>query len=148
VIHVRRHPIDAGVSNFFQRFSAGQGFSTRLDWIGARTRQIADSMQIWKTALDLPILDVSYERLVADPETEARRLVAFAGLDWDPACLEPERTQRSVLTASQWQVRQPIYRGSVDRWRRYEPWLGPMIEAMGGFAWIDREVAASSGQSR
>jgi tetratricopeptide (TPR) repeat protein len=148
VIHVRRHPLDAGVSNFFQRFSAGQGFSTRLDWIGARTRQIADSMEIWKTALDLPILDVSYERLVADPETEARRLVAFAGLDWDPACLEPERTQRSVLTASQWQVRQPIYRGSVDRWRRYEPWLGPMIEAMGGFAWIDREVAASSGEGR
>lgn len=148
VIHVRRHPLDAGLSNFFQRFSAGQGFSTRLDWIGVRTRQIADSMVIWKQALDLPVLDVSYEKLVADPEAVSRQVIAFAGLEWSPACLEPQRTQRSVLTASQWQVRQPIYRGSVDRWKPYEQWLGPMIEAMGGFEWIDREVAAISGESR
>ena len=145
IIHVRRHPLDVGVSNFFQRFSDGQGYSTRLDWIGVRTRQIADSMAIWKQALDLDILDVSYEKLVTDTEAEARRLVAFTGLDWDPACLEPQRTSRSVLTASQWQVRQPIYRRSMARWKRYEPWLGPMIEAMGGFEWIDREVAAISG---
>ncbi len=145
IVHVRRHPLDVGVSNFFQRFSAGQGYSNRLDWIGIRTRQIADSMAIWKQALDLEILDVSYEKLVTDTEMEARRLVAFAGLDWDPACLEPQRTSRSVLTASQWQVRQPIYRRSMARWMRYEPWLGPMIEAMGGFEWIDREVEAISG---
>ncbi len=145
IVYVRRHPLDVGVSNFFQRFSVGQGFSTRLDWIGARTRQIADSMALWKEALDLSILDVSYEKLVADPATEARRLVAFAGLEWNDACLEPQRTSRSVLTASQWQVRQPIYRGSVARWKRYEPWLQPMIDAMGGFDWIDREVAAISG---
>jgi len=145
VVHVRRHPLDVGVSNFFQRFSAGQGYSNRLDWIGLRTRQVADSMQLWKQVLDLDVLDVSYEKLVADPETQSRRLIAFAGLDWSPACLEPQRTQRSVLTASQWQVRQPIYTGSVARWKRYEPWLGPMIEAMGGPEWIDREVAAILG---
>ena len=145
IVHVRRHPLDVGVSNFFQRFSSGQGYSNRLDWIGIRTRQIADSMAIWKQALDLEILDVSYEKLVTDTEMEARRLVAFAGLDWDPACLEPQRTSRSVLTASQWQVRQPIYRRSMARWMRYEPWLGPMVEAMGGFEWIDREVEAISG---
>jgi hypothetical protein len=142
VVYVRRHPLDTGISNFFQRFSAGNGHSTRLDWIGARTRQIADSMVVWKRALDLPILDVSYEKLVADPEGESRRLMEFAGLDWTDECLEPQRTQRSVMTASQWQVRQPIYRGSVDRWKQYEPWLAPMIEAMGGFAWIDGEVDA------
>src|SRR6185312_10489048 len=101
VIHVRRHPLDTGVSNFFQRFSSGQGFSTRLDWIGIRTRQVADSMAIWKGALDLPILDVSYEKLVADPEPEARRLVAFADLDWTDACLTPEKATSSVRTASQ-----------------------------------------------
>ena len=145
VIHVRRHPLDAGVSNFFQRFSAGQGYSTRLDWIGTRTRQIADSMVLWKQALDLPVLDVGYENLVTDPEAQARRIIDFAGLNWTPEILLPERTQRSVLTASQWQVRQPIYRGSVSRWTRYERWLGPMIEAMGGRAWIDREAAAISG---
>jgi hypothetical protein len=59
--------------------------------------------------------------------------------------LEPERTARAVLTASQWQVRQPIYRGSVGRWKRYEPWLEPMIEAMGGFTWIDRDLEAGLG---
>jgi tetratricopeptide (TPR) repeat protein len=145
VIHVRRHPLDTGVSNFFQRVTVGQGHSNRLDWIGARTRQIADSMVIWRQALDLPVLDVSYEKLVTDPEAQSRRILDFAGLEWTPDCLEPERTQRSVFTASQWQVRQPIYRSSLGRWTRYEPWLGPMIEAMGGFAWIDREVDAISG---
>jgi tetratricopeptide (TPR) repeat protein len=148
IVHVRRHPLDTGVSNFFQRFSHGQGFSTRLDWTGMRIRQIADSMAIWKRALDLPVLDLSYEQLVANPEAQSRRLVAFAGLDWTDACLEPQSLERSVLTASQWQVRQPINQGSVARWRRYERWLGPMIEAMGGFAWIDAEVAASSGEGR
>jgi len=143
VVHVRRHPLDTGVSNFFQRFSSGQGYSTRLDWIGIRIRQVADSMEVWKQALDLPILDVSYEKLVADPESEARRLVAFAGLDWTDACLTPEKAERSVLTASQWQVRQPINTASVARWTRYEPWLGPMIAAMGGMAWVDKEVAAA-----
>jgi len=143
VVHIRRHPLDTGVSNFFQRFSSGQGYSTRLDWIGVRTRQVADSMEIWKRALDLPILDVSYEKLVADPDREARRLVAFAGLDWTEACLTPEKAARSVLTASQWQVRQPINTASVARWTRYEPWLEPMIAAMGGMAWVEKEVAAA-----
>ena len=144
VVHVRRHPLDTGVSNFFQRFSSGQGFSTRLDWIGTRTRQVADSMEIWKRALDLPILDISYEKLVADPDTEARRLVAFAGLEWNDACLTPEKANRSVLTASQWQVRQPINAASVARWTRYEPWLPPVIDAMGGMAWVEKEASFSN----
>jgi tetratricopeptide (TPR) repeat protein len=145
VVHVRRHPLDVGVSNFFQRFSDGQGFSNRLDWIGRRTRQTADSMAIWKRALDLPALDVSYERLVAEPETEARRIAEFAGLEWTDAMLAPDRDNRPVHTASVWQVRQPIYTTAVARWRRYEPWLGPMIEAMGGMAWVEQEAAAISG---
>ncbi|MEP7239645.1 MAG: sulfotransferase [Devosia sp.] len=140
VVHVRRHPLDTGISNFFQRFEGGQGFSNRLDWLGARTRQVADSMAIWKTALDLPILDLHYEALVADPDGEARRLVAFAGLEWTDACLAPEAGQRSVRTASQFQVRQPINARSVARWKRYEPWLGPMIEAMGGMDWVEAEA--------
>src|SRR6185312_14506138 len=82
VVHVRRHPLDTGVSNFFQRFAAGQGFSTRLDWIGVRTRQVADSMAVWKRALDMPILDVGYEALVTDPEAGARRILEFGGLSW------------------------------------------------------------------
>ncbi|HWA18032.1 MAG TPA: sulfotransferase [Devosia sp.] len=144
VIHVRRHPLDTGLSNFMKRFSNGQGFSFRLDWIGAKTRLVADSMVLWKRALDLPILDVRYEELVADPAAQSRRLVEFAGLEWTDACLAPENTQRSVLTASQWQVRQPIYRGAVGRWRDYEAYLAPMIGAMGGMGWIDTEAGPKS----
>ncbi|RYE07600.1 MAG: hypothetical protein EOP22_17110 [Hyphomicrobiales bacterium] len=145
VIYVRRHPLDMGVSNFFQRFTHGQGYSYRMEWIGARVRQIADTMAIWKRAIDLPILDVSYEKLVADPEAEIRRVLNFVDLDWTADVLEPHRTQRAILTSSQWQVRQPVNRRSVGRWKAYEPWLGPMVEAMGGLDWVEREVAEASG---
>ena len=70
--------------------------------------------------------EVDYERLVEDREAETRRLVAFVGLDWDDACLAPEKNERSVKTASVWQARQPVYKTSVERWRRYEPWLGEL----------------------
>jgi hypothetical protein len=145
IIHMRRHPLDSGLSNYMQHYGSGQGFSSRLDWIGLRIRQIADSMALWKRSLDLEFLDVSYERLVADPEPEIRRLTAFAGLEWTDAFLRPQDASRAVFTASKWQVRQPIYKSSVSRWKLYEPWLGPMIEAMGGFDWIDREVRSNTG---
>ncbi len=61
---------------------------------------------------------------------ETRRLIAFCGLDWDDACLKPERNGRVVNTASQWQARQPVYDTSIERWRRYEPWLGELRELM------------------
>lgn len=141
IVHVRRHPLDIGLSNFMKRFAHGQDFAFRQEWIGAKMRLVADSMVQWKQALDLPILDLSYEALVADPDGQSRRLVDFAGLEWSDACLKPEKTQRSVLTASQWQVRQPIYRGSVGRWKRYEAHLQPMIQAMGGMEWIETELA-------
>ncbi len=143
VIRLRRHPLDVGVSNFFQRYMVGQGFSYRMELIGRRAVQLSESLALWTRSTDLPTLDVSYEALVADPETQSRRIIEFVGLEWDPLCLEPQRTQRAVLTASQWQVRQPIYRGSVGRWKRYETWLSPMIEAMGGFDWIDSETTGS-----
>jgi tetratricopeptide (TPR) repeat protein len=146
VIHVRRHPLDTGVSNFFQRYGLGQGFSNRLDWIGLRTRQVADALASYRQGLDLPVLEVRYEALVASPEAEIRRIAAFAGLGWDAAMLSPEQSSRAVNTASQWQVRQPIYTRSVGRWRRYEPWLGPMIEAMGGRDWIAAEAGAHIGR--
>ncbi|HTM76537.1 MAG TPA: sulfotransferase [Devosia sp.] len=141
VVHVRRHPLDCGLSNLFTRFTAGQGFAFHQAALGERVRQTAAVMTAWKAALPLPILDLSYERLVAEPEAGARRLIAFSGLDWDPACLTPELAQRQVQTASQWQVRQKIHTESVGRFHGYEEWLAPMIEAMGGRDWIDAEFA-------
>jgi hypothetical protein len=73
-------------------------------------------------------IEVDYEALVADPEPHARRLVAACGLEWSEACLAPNRNPRRIETASVWQARQPIYRTSVERWRRYEPWLGELRE--------------------
>ena len=94
--------------------------------------------------LPLPILDVSYEALVANPEPMIRRIVDFAGLDWNPACLTPQFSERSVGTANQFQVRQPINRASVGRWRHYEEWIQPLVKSLGGFDWIDNQAAETA----
>jgi hypothetical protein len=75
--------------------------------------------------------EVEYEDLVANTEQEARRLLDYCGLPWEDACLDFHKTERAVRTASVTQVRQPIYRSSVERWRRYEKYLGPLLEALG-----------------
>jgi hypothetical protein len=78
------------------------------------------------------MLEVRYEDVVQDLEGQARRLIAHCGLDWDPACLAFHQTERAVRTASLDQVRQPIYRSSIARWRAYEPQLGPLLDALRG----------------
>ncbi len=82
----------------------------------------------------MPILDVDYEALVSEPEAQSRRIISFIGLEWDPACLEFHNNSRAVATISQMQVRQPVYRTSVERWRRYEKHLGPLLAALGDLA--------------
>ena len=85
-------------------------------------------MAHWRSVLPAgSMLDVVYEEVVDDLEGQARRLIDFCGLPWDPACLAFHKTDRLVLTASNVQVRQPIYRGAVGRWRRYEAHLGPLL---------------------
>ena len=84
-----------------------------------------------------PTLEVRYEDLVGDPEAESRRLIAFLGLAWDPACLAFHETERPVLTASLWQVRQPLYGSSVGRWRHYRKHLGPLLEGLKGLVPAD-----------
>jgi hypothetical protein len=74
---------------------------------------------------------VDYESTVTEVEKQARRIIDFIGLEWDDACLNFQETRRTVATASQWQVRQPVYTTSVQRWRRYEKYLGPLIEGLG-----------------
>jgi tetratricopeptide (TPR) repeat protein len=143
IIHIRRHALDCCISNLFQRFALGHGFAFRQDLLGERYRQVAEAMGRWHTLLDLPILEVSYEALVSDPEPQIRRLVEFSGLAWDDACLTPELASRRVMTASQWQVKQPINRQSVDRWREYEEWIQPLIAALGGIDWIEADARAS-----
>jgi hypothetical protein len=81
----------------------------------------------WRKILPSDIfLEVQYERLIADREAETRRLIAFTGLDWNDNCLRPEQNKRPISTSSAWQARQPVYTASMQRWRRYEPWIGDL----------------------
>jgi hypothetical protein len=75
-------------------------------------------------------LEIDYESVVGDSEGSARNLLSFCGLEWDEACLRPDANQDVVKTASHWQARQPVYRSSIERWRRYEPWIGELRELL------------------
>ena len=136
-LYLQRHPLDVGVSTFFTRFGEGQGFSTRLDWIGRKIRQVADTMALWKRGLPVSVLDIAYDALVTEPETQLRRINDFLELEFAEDQLSPELSKRAARTASAWQVRQPINQRSTGRWRAYEPYLAPMIEGMGGWEWIN-----------
>jgi tetratricopeptide (TPR) repeat protein len=125
IIHCRRNPVDTALSLYFTRFAAGHDFAYRrsdiVDFYQAYRRQ----MDHWRAVLPADrLIEIDYERLVADPESVSRDLVTFCGLDWDEACLASHETDRPIATASAWQARQPIYDTSADRWRHYEPWLG------------------------
>jgi hypothetical protein len=88
-------------------------------------------MEHWRAMLPAErLLEIDYEELVASPETVSRRLIAFCGLDWHEACRDHHKTDRPILTASAWQARQPIYRGSTQRWKHYEPWLGDLRQLL------------------
>lgn len=89
-------------------------------------------MNHWRNVLPADaMLEQRYEDLVEDTEMQARRIVACCGLEWHDACLSIHQTQRPVRTASAFQVRQPIYRTSIDRWRAYQDFLGPLLEELG-----------------
>jgi hypothetical protein len=90
-------------------------------------QQYLRMMDHWRKTLPPGIfLEVQYEHLIADREAETRRLISFTGLPWDENCLRPEQNKRTVGTSSAWQVRQPVYATSMQRWRRYEPWIGEL----------------------
>ncbi len=127
VIHCRRHPVDTALSIFFANFGARQEYACDRGDVAFFYRQYERLMDHWVRVLPPErFIEVEYETLIADREAETRRLVAFCGLDWDDACLKPERNGRLVKTASLWQARQPVYQTSTERWRRYEPWLGEL----------------------
>ncbi|MGD0464172.1 MAG: tetratricopeptide repeat protein [Tepidisphaeraceae bacterium] len=132
VIFCRRDPRDTCLSCFFQRFSAaGNLFSFDLAECGRHHVDTDRIIAHWLKVLPLQILEMQYEDLIADLEGQSRRIISFLGLPWHAACLDFHRTQRTVKTASAWQVRQPIYTRSVGRWRNYERHLGPLFEALG-----------------
>jgi len=134
IIHIRRDPLDTCLSCFSILFMHDyQPFSYDLAELGRYYRAYTALMEHWREVLPLEhILEVQYEELVVNFEPLARRIVAYCGLDWDAACLEFHKTKRPVWTASAIQVRQPIYRSSIGRWKAYEDMLRPLSEALEG----------------
>ncbi|MBV9249961.1 MAG: sulfotransferase [Acetobacteraceae bacterium] len=134
VVVCRRDLRDVGLSCYFQAFNAGLSWSNDLGDCAARALEIERLLRHWRAVLPLPMLELRYESLVADLEGETRRLLDFLGLPWDPSCLAFYQTERQIMTASLWQVRQPLYTSSVGRWRHYEKWLAPLLDGLQGGA--------------
>lgn len=131
VIWCRRDPLDTGLSCYCQNFlSEGMAFARRLEDIGLYQQGCLRAMAHWLDVLPLPIHVVDYEQLVGDFEAGARRLVAFAGLDWEAACLRPDQSERVVATASYAQVRRPVYASSVGKSRNYARELEPLRQSL------------------
>jgi tetratricopeptide (TPR) repeat protein len=127
IIHMQRNPLDTGLSIYFQIFSNTHTYANDLEDIAHYFTQYYRLMQHWRSTLtEGAILDVPYEELVQDPEPWIRKIVQFVGLPWDSRCLDFHQTERTVVTASNWQVRQRITKSSAGRWRNYEPLLGPL----------------------
>lgn len=127
IIHCRRAAIDTALSIHQTHFHPSLAFPTGGDVLVAYFRSYHRIVAHWRAVLPADrFLEVDYEELTSTPEPVIRRMIAACGLRWHDACLRPESNPRAVNTPSKWQTRQPIYRSSVARWKRYEPWLGPL----------------------
>ncbi len=130
IIHCRRDPLDTCLSCYFTTFSEQLQFASDLGALGRYYLDYRRMMEHWRTVLTVPMLEVQYEELVSDSDGTVRRLLEYCGVEWEPGCTRFYETARGVRTPSRWQVRQPIYRSSVGRWRRYEQHLAPLLETL------------------
>jgi tetratricopeptide (TPR) repeat protein len=132
IIHACRDPVDTCFSCFSLLFAGHQPFVYDLGELGRYYRAYETLMAHWRAVLPRGVMiDVNYEDVVADLETQARRMVAHCDLEWQPRCLDFYKTPRGVRTASSTQVRQPIYRHALGRSRRYQEFLEPLLQALG-----------------
>jgi len=128
VIHSMRNPVDTCLSCFSKLFSGEQSYSYDLGELGRYYRKYLELMAHWRRVLPGgTMLDVQYEDVVADVETQVRRILTYCGLEWDARCLEFYKHARPVKTASAMQVRRPIYTSSIGRWLPYKDQLMPLI---------------------
>jgi tetratricopeptide (TPR) repeat protein len=132
IVHTVRDPVDTCVSCFSKLFSGEQTYAYDLGELGRYYRRYEQLMGHWHRVLPADrILEVCYEDVVADLEGQARRIITYCGMPWDDGCLSFHKTDRPIRTASATQVRQPIYKNAVGRWRVYEEHLGPLLIALG-----------------
>jgi len=133
IVHCRRGAEDTCLSIYFHKFRNSHAYAYDLEELGHFYRDYAVMMDHWRTVLPTGMLfEIQYEDLVERPEEMSRKLMGFCGLEWDEQCLNAHENERSVRTASSWQVRQPIYKTSRERWRRYEKHLAPLLAALAG----------------
>jgi len=144
VIHCRRDPLDVCLSCYFTRFTSQMPYAWDLGDLGFYYREYQGLMEHWRRHLPLRMIDVDYEDLVNQQEETSRAIVEFCGLPWDDRCLNYHNTSRTVRTASNWQVRQPIYRRALGRWESYTRHLGPLMEQLRG---IVPEISSPIGNS-
>lgn len=139
-IFMSRHPLDVGLSNYVTNFTAAfvaaNPYAKRLKSIGHFMRCLYDSLEDYRAKLGPALRVQSYAALVRDPEIQVRAMLAHLGLDWNAACLTPEMRAGVVRTASAAQIREPINRAGLEKWRTYETELAPLIQALGGWDWI------------
>jgi len=131
IVDARRHPLGCGFSCYKQFFARGQKYTYDLGELGRFYQDYVTLMEHFDATLPGRVHRVYYEQLVADPERELRRLLDYCGLTFEEQCLRFYENRRAVTTISSEQVRRPIYAESVDHWRHYEPWLGPLQEVVG-----------------
>lgn len=130
IIHIARDPRDTCLSIYFQIFAPQHAYSNDLTRLGRHYRTYEKLMQYWNEVLEIPILNIQYEALVADPERTVRSLVDFCGLPWDDRCMKFHETKRDVNTPSYDQVRQPLYMKSVGRWKHYRNHIKELVDAL------------------
>ena len=131
IIHTVRDPMDTCLSCYSKLFTYGQHFSYDLAELGRYYAAYRKLMTHWRSVLPADaMLDVVYEDVVNDLGGQARRLIDYCGLEWDDRCVSFHRNRRIVRTASAVQVRQPLFRSSLQRWRKYEAWLGPLLDEL------------------
>src|SRR5579862_3679468 len=128
IIYLRRNPIDTCLSCYFQYLSPAMSYAMDLADLAHYYRTHHRLMAHWRAVLPpSAVLEVPYEALVANQEEWTRRILNFIDLEWDPRCLDFHTTRRPVVTASSWQVRQKLYQSSIERWRNYEKFIGPLL---------------------
>lgn len=132
IIHCRRNPLDTCLSCYFQNFKDPLPYTFDLTHLGQYYCEYTRLMQHWAKVLPSPLFDLSYEELTGEPEAISRRLVDFCGLDWDDRCLQFHDRERVVRTASNLQVRRPVSRSSVGRWKHYVAYIQPLHEELRG----------------
>jgi tetratricopeptide (TPR) repeat protein len=141
IIHCRRTAVDTALSIHQTHFHPGLAFPTGGAELVAYFRNYQRLINHWRSVLPVDrFIEVDYEDLTRTPEPAIRRIIAACGLAWHDACLRPESNPRPVKTPSKWQTRQPIYRTSVARWRRYEAWLGPLRALVDGGSELDAGI--------